>query len=54
MENLSIQTLKEHHLDDCARLITKNMIFSNPVWKNYNLSFDELQTIMRAKLVKAL
>lgn len=54
MENLSVQVMKEQHLDDCARILTKNFIISNPVWKHYNLSFDDIQVIMRGKLIKAL
>lgn len=54
MENLSVQILREHHLDDCARILAKNFIASNPVWKHYNLPLEDIQVIMRGKLIKAL
>lgn len=54
MQNLSVRILEEKHLDDAAKLLTKNFIASNPVWKHYNLPYDDILVIMRAKVLKSL
>lgn len=54
IENISVKILADQHLEDAARVLAKNFIASNPVWKHYSLPYDDILVIMRGKLLKAL
>lgn len=54
IENISVEILAEQHLEDAARVLAKNFMASNPVWKHYALPYDDILVIMRGKLLKAL
>ena len=54
MDKVSVKIMEEKHLEQAARILAKNFILSNPVWKHYNLSYDDIFVIMRGKLLQAL
>ena len=54
MEKLTFSVLQEKHLEDASKLLTKNFISQNPIWKNYQLSYDDIYSIFRGNLLKAL
>ena len=46
--------MQEKHIEDATRLLTKNFISMNPIWNKYDLKYDEIYTIFRGKILKAL
>lgn len=46
--------MQEKHLEDATRLLTKNFISVNPIWNQFHLNYDQICTIFRGKLLKAL
>ena len=51
---IEFSVMQEKHLEDATRLLTKNFISMNPIWNQFNLNYDEIYTIFRGKLLKAL